>query len=329
MKVVVTGATGFLGGAVARRLRREGYSVVGLGRNAAAGESLVGDDIDFLRLDLQERGALADACDGANAVVHSAALSSPWGKLSKFLQANVEGTKNIVDACVLSGVKRLVHISTPSLYFSHTEGRNISESAPIASPPASHYTHSKVLAEEIVNGAQNDSLSTIILRPRGLYGPGDTAILPRLIRALSAGRLPIIGDGKTETDLTYIDNAVAAVVLALKAPNHLAGRAFNITDGESVALWDVVNSVADRLRIDRPRRQVPVPKAMRAATVMEWTYRWLLGNREPPLTKYTVGLLGLTQTLDIAAARRDLGYAPTISTAEGIDRFLKWWEATQ
>lgn len=322
-RVVVTGATGFLGGAVARRLAGEGIEVIGLGRDENAGQQLLADGVPFERVDLAESDKLSWVCQGADTVIHCAALSSPWGPIKRFAEANLLGTVELVSACQEAGVERLVHISSPGIYFCHDEGRNIDESKPAALPAASAYTLTKMWAEGVVDRAE---LSAVTLRPRAIFGPGDTSILPRLIRALERRRLPIIGDGENETNFTYIDNAVDAVLLAALAPHELSGRKFNITDGETLRLWDLIAEVAELLDLAPPSRRISFDRAWRAAGILEWTHRNLLFGREPMLTRYSVGLLAKTQTLSIDAARQVLGYAPKISTREGLRRFAESWK---
>ena len=198
----------------------------------------------------------------------------------------------------------------------------------MADPASSFYAESKREAEKLVDLVSNE-LSTITIRPRGIFGPGDTSILPRLIDALEQKRLPLIGDGVTQTNLTYIDNAVDALQLAIEAPDSLSGRKFNITDGPAVNLWDSIGLICDELGLDHPKRQISFDKAFQLAGALEWIHRWLLFGKEPRLTRYTVGLLARSQTLSIEAARKDLGFEPKVSTREGLLRFVEWWKSRE
>ena len=154
-------------------------------------------------------------------------------------------------------------------------------------------------------------------------GPGDRVILPRIVRALEAGRLPRIGRRRVLADLTVIDNVVLAVELALDSATH--GGVYNITNGESLPLWDLVEEVCGRLELSRPRRRLPYRFVWLVAFGLEILHRLQPSRGEPIMTRYGVSLLGRSLTLDISAARRDLGYEPTVSVAEGTDRFIAWW----
>jgi nucleoside-diphosphate-sugar epimerase len=317
----VTGATGFLGGAVARRLHAAGDDVLATGRDIGRGGHLAAAGIRFLPADLATDGAVADLCRRQDRIVHCAALSSPWGPHEAFFRANVKVTRNLIDAAVREGVGRLVHISTPSLYMGAGSRREVREEEPLP-PPVNAYAATKRDAEIIVEGARLSGLRSIILRPRALFGPGDTTIFPRLLRALEAGRLPIIGDGSNEVDLTYIDNAVDAVALACAAPDAACDRTYNITNGQPVRLWGFITDLAEALGFEAPRRRLPRPVAMTMAGLLEAIAR-VSRRREPLLTRYSVCVLADTMTLDITRAREYLGYWPGVPLHDGLARFVR------
>ena len=180
-------------------------------------------------------------------------------------------------------------------------------------------------AERLVDRAVAEGLDAITLRPRALFGPRDTTVLPRLVRALEARRLPMIGDGVNVVDLTYIDNAVDAVVRASEASPSLAGRKFNVTNGEPVALWPTIRTLCGLLDLPEPSRRVPTHVAMAVAMAMETAARLSRSAREPMLTRYGIAVLTNNSTLDIGAATRDLGYRPAVGIDEGMRRFAAWW----
>jgi nucleoside-diphosphate-sugar epimerase len=169
-----------------------------------------------------------------------------------------------------------------------------------------------------VNAATD--LPAVILRPKAIFGPGDHALLPRLIAAARAGRLPQIGDGQNRVDLTYVENVVHAVLLALDSEVAI-GKTYTITNDEHPLLWEVIRDVLTRLGLSTRLRRIPLSLAFIAATLMEWGAAFT--RQEPWLTRYSVGLLARTQTYDISAAKRDLGYAPRVTVAEGLDRTLE------
>ena len=317
--VVVTGATGFLGQHLVRRLIEIGQPVRATGRNLRIGLELQAAGADFRPVDLRDRAGMKAAMDGVVAVVHSGALSSVWGPRKAFHAINVGGTENVIAACLAHGVKRLVYISSPSVMTRPVAQLNLNETEPLPDEHVSIYSETKRLAEEAVQhaAAATPGLETVILRPKAIYGPGDTAILPRLLTAAEKGRLPIVGDGDTVTNLTHVRDVVAATILALKSKKAV-GKTYLITGGEDVRFWDVIKDVVTRAGFKPPTRRVPIRRAMRAARVLEWVWRTFRLPGEPPLTTYTAGILGLSQTYDISAARRDLGYEPSVSMADGV-----------
>jgi nucleoside-diphosphate-sugar epimerase len=327
LRALVTGGTGFVGGALARRLCAEGAQVTALGRNPVAGAQLERDGIAFVRADLAEAAPVAQACRGQDVVFHCGALASPWGAYRQFYAANVLGTEHVIRGCQQHGVGRLVHVSTPSVYFGGQPRLNVKETDPLPPRPLSRYAATKRLAELAVERAHAAGLPVISLRPRAIFGPGDNVLLPRLIRQLKAGRLRIIGRGDNLADLTYIDNVVDALLLCAAAPAAALGRTYNITNGETVRLWDMVARLSQALGYPPPHRRVSLRAALVLAGALELAYA-LLPGREPPLTRYTVRMLGQEATLDISAARRDLGYTPRVSLDEGLRRFVGWWQAT-
>jgi nucleoside-diphosphate-sugar epimerase len=326
MKALVTGATGFLGGALARRLHGMGWDVTALGRSIEAGARLEADGIRFVRADLTDAAAMVESCRGQEIVFHSGALSSPWGRASEFYASNVTGTQNVIRGCMENKIGRLVHVSTPSIYFAYESRLDVREDDPLPAKPITAYAHTKLLAEHAVDQAHRDGLAVITIRPRAIFGPGDTTILPRLIDRLQRGRLRIIGDGQNIADLSYIENVVDALILCAASANSTLGRKYNITNGEPVKLWEMVEKLCGALDLDYPQRRIPYPAANAIAGAMEAVYRLLPGQPEPPLTRYAVGVLAMSTTLDISAARRDLGYAPRITNEEGFDCFAAWWK---
>ncbi|CAG1016688.1 sterol-4alpha-carboxylate 3-dehydrogenase (decarboxylating) [Anaerolineales bacterium] len=325
MRAVVTGATGFLGGALTRRLHSIGWYVTALGRNPLRLNELDDAGIRPLRLDITRKGELTDAFKEQEIVFHCAALPSPWGNYEKFYQANVIGTRNVVQACLENNVKRLVYVSTPSIYFDYNSRLDVKEADPLPEP-ISAYAATKLLAEEEVDKGFGKGLAVVSIRPRALFGEGDTVIFPRLLSRLKSGRLPILGDGENIVDLTYIQNVVDALLLCAESPSNTLGRKYNISNGEPVKIWELVNHICDELNLPRPKRKVSYRTANAAAAAIEFVYSLIPYSPEPPLTRLTVSMLAHSTTLDISAAKAELGYRPKVSVEEGVERFLKWWK---
>ncbi len=322
MSVLVTGATGFLGGAVARQLAARGDTVVGTGRDADAGAALERDGVRFLPLDLTDGDGVRAAVAGHDAVVHSAALAAAWGRAADFWAANVVGTQHVVEACLASGTRRLVHISTPSLCFDIGSRTNVSETDPLPVLPTTAYAATKRVAEALVQAAMRDGLDAVVLRPRAIYGPGDRVVLPRLAAVLRAGRMPRIGDGQNVASVTYIGTAARAVLACLDVPV-LARRLYHVADGEPVRVWDMIDRLAAALDVPAPTRRLSTRRALAAASFLEWWTRRAGLDREPPLSRYGVSVLTHTQTLDVSALREDLGIAGETNVERGL---VEWVE---
>ncbi|MFE1629465.1 NAD-dependent epimerase/dehydratase family protein [Brevibacillus reuszeri] len=324
-RVLVTGGTGFLGQKLVHRLHEEGYEVTALGRDQRIGSELQQKGIRFVQSDIRDKEAMVEACRNQDVVHHVAAFSSPWGTYRDMYATNVDGTSHIIAGCMKYGIERLVHVSTPSIYFAFDDREGIQENDPLPKRFANTYAHTKYLAECKVDEAFQAGLGAITIRPRALFGPGDNTILPRLIRANEKRFVPLIGGGRAVMDLTYIENVVDAQLLCMDSPASTLGQAYNITNGEPVTLIDVLSDVFRRLEMPLRAKELPYWQAFSAAWVLETLSRTLLGNREPVLTCFSVGVLAKSQTLDITKARKALGYSPRVSIAEGIEAFTQWW----
>lgn len=300
-------------------LRARGTPLRALVRDETRALLLRSRGVDVHLGDLHDRESVAAACAGARAVVHCAALSAPWGRRSEFFATNVEGTRHVVDGCIKHGVQRLIHISSPSVTFRGVDERDVREDAPYPERFASTYSLTKKLAEDVVRQAAARGLRAVILRPKAIFGPGDTSLVPRLVAAARHRRLRQIGDGENLVDLTHVDNVVHAILLVLTAPAAV-GRTYTITNDEHPRLWDVIERVVSRAGGELPRPHVPLPVALMAASLMEAAAT--ITGREPTLTRYSVLILARTQTYDISAARRDLGYEPIVTLEDGIQQTL-------
>jgi nucleoside-diphosphate-sugar epimerase len=192
--------------------------------------------------------------------------------------------------------------------------------------PISAYAATKLLAEEEVDKGFANGLAVVSIRPRALFGEGDTVIFPRLLSRLKSGRLPILDDGENIVDLTYIQNVVDALLLCVESPANTLGKKYNISNGEPVKIWELVNRICDELTLPHPTRKISYKTANAAAAAIEFVYSLIPYSPEPPLTRLTVSMLAHSTILDISAARNELGYQPKVLVAEGVERFLKWWK---
>ncbi len=328
-RILVTGATGFLGGAVATELRRQGHDVLATGRNTARGAALERDAVAFQPCDLSvDPREVEELVKGCEVVIHAAALSSPWGPRGKFVAANVVATTHVVRACERTGVRRMVHISSPSVLFDFREQSALKENAAWSAAPANDYIATKREAESIVADAGKRGLDAIILRPKALFGLGDTTLLPRVIHLARRGRFPLIGAGDPLLDLTWIGDAVEAVEAAQRAPPQAGSRVYHITSGDPQPRSAVLRTVLDACGFNVPFHQVPLGRAFAVARLLEFLSRAFTQRRwEPPLTRYSVGALAYSQTLDISAARADLHYAPKTDVLATLRACGESWRA--
>ncbi|UQZ85624.1 3 beta-hydroxysteroid dehydrogenase/Delta 5--_4-isomerase [Paenibacillus konkukensis] len=325
MKVLVTGATGFLGKHLAVALHKLGHEVTAAGRNAQAGAELAAQGIAFLPCRLEDTAQTVRSCFGQDIVFHCGALSSLWGSYNDFYESNVTGTRNVIKGCTEGGVQRLIYVSTPSIYFDYTDRLSIAESARLPRRAANAYAETKRLAEQDIDAAFRLGLAVVTVRPRAIFGPGDRAIVPRLIEASRQGKLPLIRGGRAVLDLTYVDNAVQALLLCMTAPSSVLGRKYNVTNGEPQPFIEVLNYLFERLGEPLRSRKLPYRAAYALAGLLEAAAKLSGSGKEPLLTRYSVGLLGRSQTLDITAAREELGYRPQVTVKEGIDAYAAWY----
>ncbi|MDP3736934.1 MAG: NAD(P)-dependent oxidoreductase [Hyphomonadaceae bacterium] len=315
MRILVTGATGFLGGALARRLMAQGHEVVALGRSHDKLAKLAEEGAKPVEADLSSSTLPPDIpCDAA---IHCAALSSPWGRDLDFLRANVFGTKAALQLARRGGAKRFVHISTPSVYFRFQDQIGVPENMPLPAP-VNAYARTKATAEQLALAAID--LDPIIIRPRGIYGEGDTTLLPRLLHVARKRPLPLMNGGRAATDLTHIDDAVDAICVALSCTAPLQQRIFNVSGGVALNVRDVAEQVGKRAGTQIRWQKAPAGAVMAYARTAEAVCRLLPGYPEPPVTTYAAALFAFTQTLNISAAKAQLGWSPRVDFAEGLDR---------
>ena len=326
MRILVTGATGSLGGVTARRLAALGHTVAATGRDLARGAALARDGIGFAAADLSDSRAIAELVRGQQAVIHCGGLSSPWGRAGDFNRINVEGTRAVVDAA-LANRARLVFVSSPSIYADYRDRLDITEELAPAARPVNAYAASKLAAERIVAAAVHRGLDAAIIRPRAIFGENDTALLPRLIRVASKGVLPLIDGGRAVVDLTYVGNAADVLMAAALLERPLGGRCYNISNGEPVTVADLYRRIVGLLGLRVRFINLPFGLAYAIAGAMEAAAALSPAKAEPLLTRYAIGAIGRSQTLSIAAARRDLGYRPLVSLDAGIRMTFQAWQS--
>lgn len=319
-KVLVTGATGFLGKYVVEELVEHGYQVRAFGRNRTIGQSLVNASVTFIQGDLTNQEDLTKACQEMDMVVHAGALSTVWGPWEDFYQTNVLGTNYVLEACREAKIERLVYVSSPSIYAAPRDQLDIKESDAPQENRLNNYIRSKLASEKLFQDYPD--VSSVILRPRGLFGIGDTSILPRVLNLSQKIGIPLIGDGRQLMDMTCVENVALAIRLALETPQ-AAGEVYNITNGEPRAFRNLIEETLRGLDYPIRYRKIPAPLVSAISSSLEFIYKNLKLKGEPALTRYTYYLLRYSQTLDISKAERDLGYRPKITISEGIEQYVQ------
>jgi len=330
--ILVTGATGFLGGRLVEYLSEAtNYSIYATGRNSQKGYQLNRlPRVTFIPAELQFSQAVHSLCKHIDVVVHCAARSSLWGSYQSFLEANVVATQNIVNACQAQQVKRLIHISTPSIYYAQLgQGLYDKKEEEVPTTFISHYAQSKYQAEQIVKTAAQGGLAAIILRPRAIYGRGDYTIMPRILNAYEAGRLRVIGNGKNKHDMTHVRNVISAIMQSIDAPTAALGQAYNITDGQPYNVWDTVGQVLEALQLPWQAQKVPYAVVDKVAWGLEQWAKWTNSQAEPTLTRASVSITAHEGTLHIDKAKDLLHYNPSFTLEEGIEEFVSWWTTRQ
>jgi len=325
MNALVTGGGGFLGSAIVRRLVARGDCVHSLARGHYP-------ELDALHV-LQHPGDVADAdavkqaASGCDFIFHVAAKAGIWGRYDDYYRANVVGTRNALDVCRQLGIRRLVYTSSPSVVFNGKDMEGVNESAPYATHFDAFYPQTKAEAERLVLASNSPELATVALRPHLIWGPGDNHLIPRIIARARSGRLRRIGSQPKKIDTIYIDNAADAHLLAadrLRPDSPIAGKAYFLSQGEPVVLWDFVNRILQAAGVAPVTRSVPASLAYSAGWFLEMAYRVLRIESEPPMTRFLARELATAHWFDITAARRDLGYEPRVSIEEGLRRLGEW-----
>ncbi len=323
-RVLVTGAGGFLGGAIARLLVKEGYAVRHLSRRAYPGLATLG--IEQHQGSLEDSGAVRLAARGCDAVLHVAAKAGMWGPLGEYWRANVLGTRRVIEACRREGVGRLVVTSSPSVVFHHGDQQGIDETTPYPTHHENLYSRTKAQAERESLRANGPDLAVTALRPHLIWGPGDPHLLPRLVARNRAGRLRRVGPGGL-VDTTCVENAAHAHLLALSrlCPGATcAGKAYFIANNAPMNLWELVNALLVAVGEKPVEKSISPRLAFAAGVAAEILWGCLRLPGEPPLTRFVARELATAHWFDLTAARRDLGYQPVISLTDGLARLGTW-----
>lgn len=325
MRVVVTGAGGFLGLYITRMLLDEGHSVTNFSRSHHKELDELG--VKTIEGDLCIIGDVRNALKDQDAVFHVASKIGMWGRWQDFYFTNVVGAENILKCCQEFNIEQLVYTSTPSVAFGKKELCGVDETTPIPKKHLNFYARSKAMAEKLILRANNSTtLRTVSLRPHLIFGPGDTNLIPRVVESAKSGRLKIVGDGKNLVDVIYVENAAKAHIDAFKAltkNSSVCGNAYFLGQDEPVVLWDFINTILSNSGVKKIDTGISLKAAYRIGAMLETTYA-ILGKRDqdPPMTRFMALQLGKSHYFSHQNAKEDFGYQATVSTQEGVKRLF-------
>ena len=326
MRVLVTGASGMLGSAVARKLAARGDEVTVMQRRSSALElrEVLGDVADA--------DAVRAAVAGQDGVVHLAAKVDVTGPEADYVRANVLGTQNVLAACTELGVARLVQVSSPSV--AHTGSSLVGAPAGLADPQHARGPYARTKAQSEVEALAADQtgtgpLAVVAVRPHIVWGPGDTQLVERVVDRARAGRLPLLGTGAALVDTTYVDNAADALVAALDRAPQVHGEAFVVSNGEPRPIGEIFGDFCAAAGVPRPTRHVPAGLAVAAGGLVErvWSLRHPDGKAQPPMTRFLAEQLSTAHWFDQRRTREALAWTPAVSIADGLERLAAHYQA--
>jgi nucleoside-diphosphate-sugar epimerase len=319
LNIFVTGASGFIGGSIARELSSE-HSVCAMSRSTSSDQKISANNATPIRCDLTT--VSAEHLSGCDTVIHVAAHVSPWGSKEEYWENNVTGTEKVLLAAQEAGIKRFIHISTEAVSWHGQPMRNIDESEPYAEKTPYLYASTKREAEKRALAANGQGgMQVVVIRPRWVWGLGDQALIPEIISMVERGEFVWLDHGKHKISTVHIANLVHAVKLALdKMP---AGECYFVTDGEQPTYREFLTAVLGAYDVSMPDKSLPSWLARPVAFVVEETWRILGIKKQPPMTRHVIDMMSCEGTLNDAKAKNELGYQPIITVAEGIQQLAQ------
>ena len=314
--VFVTGGSGFIGGRLIERLRADGHDVRALARSSMAAERVRSLGAEPVEGDLADAAAMSAGAQGAELAFHAAATLGDWGRREDFERGNVQGTSNVLRACAEAGVRRFVHVGTEAALMAGEPLVNIDETAPLRPDSKALYSATKARAEQAVIAANRDDFETVVVRPRFVWGKGDTSLLPVITQMARSGRLAWIGGGRQRTSTTHVENTVEGLVLG--ATRGRPGTVYFVTDGEPVVFREFLSEMLATQGVEPPAREIPAAAAHALSSGGEAAWHLLPLPGRPPLTRFTYWVSSQECTIRIDKARDQLSYAPVKSIPDGL-----------
>ena len=317
----VTGGSGFIGGKLVRRLVADGWRVRALARSDAAAEKVADAGAEPVRGDLDDVESMRAGAEGAELTFHAAAHLGEWGTREEFERANVQGTRNAVSASRGAGVRRFVHVGTEAGLLAGQPLVRVNEYAPLRPDSKALYSATKAQAEQVVRDANGNGFETVVVRPRLVWGKGDTTILPSLVHAVKKGRFAWIGGGEHRTSTTHVDNVIHGLLLGAERGH--PGGVYFVTDGDPVVFREFITELLGTQGVKPGDRNMPAPLAGAMAAASEGVWRTFRLGGSPPITRLAYWLSSQECTIDISQARAELGYQPVRSIAEGMEELRR------
>jgi len=317
----VTGGSGFIGGRLISRLRRDGVAVRALARSERSAVRVSELGAEPVRGDIADCEAMAAGAAGADVAFHLAAHLGEWGSWADFEAVNVDGTRNALAACAAAGVRRFVHCGTEAALMAGEPLVQVDETAPLRPDSRAPYPATKARAEQAVRDANRAGFETVVVRPRFVWGRGDTTLLPEMVATVEVGKWAWVGGGRNLTETTHVDNVVEGLLLA--AEKGTPGEAYFVTDGEPVVFREFVTALLETQGVEPPDRSLPTWTAAPLAKIAEAAWKLLPLRGTPPMTTFRSWLLTQECTIDITKARRELGYTPIVTRPQGLAELTK------
>jgi nucleoside-diphosphate-sugar epimerase len=319
--VFVTGGSGFIGGRLIERLKRDGHTVRALARSDGSADTVTARGAMPVMGDLSDVPALVSGAGGCELAFHAAAHLGDWGTRQEFERDNVQGTENVLRACAEAGVRRFVHVGTEAALLAGQPLVQVDETAPLRPDSPALYSSTKARAEQLVGAANRAGFETVVVRPRFVWGPGDTTLLPTMTEMVRSGRFAWIGGGRHLTATTHVDNTVEGLILG--AERGQGGHAYFVTDGDPVVFREFVSDLLRTQGVEPPTRSIPAALAGTLARAGEAAWSALPLPGRPPVTRFAYWVSSQECTIRIDKARQHLGYVPLRTREDGLDEMRK------
>jgi nucleoside-diphosphate-sugar epimerase len=316
LRAFVTGGSGFVGRNLIETLTAHGCQVRALARTDTAADTVRRLGAEVVSGDLSNVDAMRRGMADCQVVFHSAAHLGDWGNYEEFYRGNVTGTENVLKAALLARVPKFVHVGTEAVLVGGAPIVNVDETRPVPEEPIGLYPLTKAMAEQRVVAANSPELTTVIVRPRLIWGKGDTTLLPRFIEAMQQGKFMWINGGRYQTSTCHVANVCEGMILA--AEHGRGGEVYYLTDGPPIEMRAFLTAMVRSQGVEPGNRSIPRSIALMMASLMEMIWQTFKLKGSPPVTITAIKLIGEEVTVNDDKARREIGYRSLVSREEGL-----------